>query len=90
MLDDQELERRDDVLEAQLKSIMARPGLAQEAFPDEKIRGKIIPSPFQVRSATVQHRRHGGVNGRGKGQGQYFPKGSDLSIVSHTAKRRPK
>ena len=24
-------------------------------------------SPFQVRSATVQHRRHGGVNGRGKG-----------------------
>jgi putative ABC transport system substrate-binding protein len=27
-------------------------------------------SPFQVRSATVQHRRHGGVNGRGKGQGQ--------------------
>jgi tripartite-type tricarboxylate transporter receptor subunit TctC len=26
--------------------------------------------PFQVRSATVQHRRHGGVNGRGKGQGQ--------------------
>ena len=30
--------------------------------------GKI--PPFQVRSATVQHRRHGGVNGRGKGQGQ--------------------
>jgi hypothetical protein len=27
-------------------------------------------TPFQVRSATVQHRRHGGVNGRGKGQGQ--------------------
>jgi hypothetical protein len=27
-------------------------------------------APFQVRSATVQHRRHGGVNGRGKGQGQ--------------------
>jgi hypothetical protein len=27
-------------------------------------------SPFQVRSATVQHRRHGGVNGRGKGRGQ--------------------
>jgi hypothetical protein len=29
-----------------------------------------FPAPFQVRSATVQHRRHGGVNGRGKGQGQ--------------------
>jgi hypothetical protein len=27
-------------------------------------------SPFQVRSATVQHRQHGGVNGRGKGRGQ--------------------
>jgi hypothetical protein len=27
-------------------------------------------SPFQVRSATVQHRRHGGVNGRRKGRGQ--------------------
>jgi tripartite-type tricarboxylate transporter receptor subunit TctC len=27
-------------------------------------------TPFQVRSATVPHRRHGGVNGRGKGQGQ--------------------
>jgi hypothetical protein len=27
-------------------------------------------TPFQVRSATVQHRRHGGVNGRGKGRGQ--------------------
>ena len=25
-----------------------------------------IGTPFQVRSATVQHRRHGGVNGRGK------------------------
>jgi hypothetical protein len=43
MLDDQELDRRDDALEAQLKSMMARPELAQEAFPDEKIRGKIIP-----------------------------------------------
>src|SRR5271163_3340591 len=29
-----------------------------------------ILSPIQVRSATVQHRRHGGVNGRGKGRGQ--------------------
>jgi type III restriction enzyme len=27
-------------------------------------------APFQVRSATVQHRQHGGVNGRGKGRGQ--------------------
>jgi AAA domain len=27
-------------------------------------------APFQVRSATVQHRRHGGVIGRGKGRGQ--------------------
>jgi putative ATP-dependent endonuclease of OLD family len=29
----------------------------------------LVP-PFQVRSATVQHRQHGGVNGRGKGRGQ--------------------
>ena len=29
-----------------------------------------FPTPFQVRSATVQHRRHGGVNGGGKGRGQ--------------------
>src|SRR5262249_39867911 len=27
-------------------------------------------TPIQVRSATVQHRRHGGVNGGGKGRGQ--------------------
>jgi hypothetical protein len=31
---------------------------------------QVMISPFQVRSATVQHRRHGGVNGRGKGRGQ--------------------
>ena len=31
---------------------------------------RIFVAPFQVRSATVQHRRHGGANGRGKGQGQ--------------------
>jgi hypothetical protein len=29
-----------------------------------------MTAPFQVRSATVQHRRHGGVNGWGKGRGQ--------------------
>jgi putative oxidoreductase len=29
-----------------------------------------LMAPFQVRSATVQHRQHGGVNGRGKGRGQ--------------------
>jgi hypothetical protein len=28
------------------------------------------PTPFQVRSATVRHRRHGGVIGGRKGQGQ--------------------
>jgi uncharacterized protein len=27
-------------------------------------------SPFQIRSATGQHRRHGGVSGWGKGRGQ--------------------
>jgi hypothetical protein len=32
--------------------------------------GSVNYSPFQVRSATVQHRQHGGVNGRGKGRGQ--------------------
>ncbi len=30
----------------------------------------VFSAPIQVRSATVQHRRHGGVNGRGKGRGQ--------------------
>jgi len=44
-------------------------------YTDEALRDldeilEFIESPFQVRSATVQHRRHGGVNGRGKGQGQ--------------------
>ena len=29
-----------------------------------------ITSPFQIRSATGQHRRHGGVSGGGKGRGQ--------------------
>ena len=28
------------------------------------------PTPFQVRSATGQHRQHGGVSGGGKGRGQ--------------------
>ena len=27
-------------------------------------------APFQIRSATGQHRRHGGVSGGGKGRGQ--------------------
>src|SRR6204780_1203482 len=31
---------------------------------------RLYVTPFQVRSATVQHRQHGGVNGRGKGRGQ--------------------
>jgi putative ABC transport system substrate-binding protein len=29
-----------------------------------------IMSPIQIRSATRQHRRHGGVSGGGKGRGQ--------------------
>ena len=29
-----------------------------------------IAPPFQIRSATGQHRRHGGVSGGGKGRGQ--------------------
>jgi hypothetical protein len=32
--------------------------------------GRFIDSPFQIRSATGQHRRHGGVSGGGKGRGQ--------------------
>jgi transposase len=36
----------------------------------ENFRPAGFQAPFQVRSATVQHRRHGGVNGRGKGRGQ--------------------
>jgi putative ABC transport system substrate-binding protein len=49
------------------------PGLKRAAImvnPDTAPVSTFMPSPFQVRSATVQHRRHGGVNGRGKGQGQ--------------------
>ena len=44
--------------------------------PEKTTHGKksktklLLETPFQVRSATVQHRRHGGVNGRGKGRGQ--------------------
>ena len=34
------------------------------------VNAAVFIAPFQVRSATVQHRRHGGVNGRGKGRGQ--------------------
>ena len=30
----------------------------------------LLNSPFQIRSATGQHRRHGGVSGGGKGRGQ--------------------
>ena len=45
--------------------------LAQPYEPsDPKFCGLFFVTPFQVRSATVQHRRHGGANGRGKGQGQ--------------------
>ena len=40
-----------------------------DELPQDEIQRDFV-SPFQVRSATVQHRRHGGVNGRGKGQGQ--------------------
>ena len=29
-----------------------------------------LAAPFQIRSATGQHRRHGGVSGGGKGRGQ--------------------
>jgi hypothetical protein len=41
--DDDTLKRRDDELEANLKSLIANPELAEEAFPDEQIRRKIIP-----------------------------------------------
>ncbi len=30
----------------------------------------LLDAPFQIRSATGQHRRHGGVSGGGKGRGQ--------------------
>jgi hypothetical protein len=42
----------------------------QAHFREDEIRSKVKATSFQVRSATVQHRRHGGVNGRGKGRGQ--------------------
>jgi hypothetical protein len=64
------------------KALMTEHLKIQEKLSDEKIETayvelfKFHPSmrsfftPFQVRSATVQHRQHGGVNGRGKGRGQ--------------------
>jgi hypothetical protein len=30
----------------------------------------LLETPIQIRSATRQHRRHGGVSGGGKGRGQ--------------------
>jgi hypothetical protein len=38
--------------------------LANSAIPS------FFETPFQIRSATGQHRRHGGVSGGGKGRGQ--------------------
>jgi hypothetical protein len=46
----------------ELRDVWASGQIRPDAF--------IFLTPFQVRSATVQHRRQGGVNGRGKGQGQ--------------------
>ena len=57
------------IIEAQARD--RKHELAQPYEPnDPKFCGLFFVTPFQVRSATVQHRRHGGVNGRGKGQGQ--------------------
>ena len=43
---------------------------AKNMVVDAKNAPMDLAPPFQVRSATVQHRRHGGVNGWGKGRGQ--------------------
>jgi hypothetical protein len=52
-----------------LASRLTNPGKPTD--PIYKLRtNPVYIAPFQVRSATVQHRRHGGVNGRGKGRGQ--------------------
>ncbi len=37
---------------------------------ETRIEAHIFIAPFQIRSATGQHRRHGGVSGGGKGRGQ--------------------
>jgi hypothetical protein len=51
------------------------PGFDQTMGPLTRFRRigvcrRSLASPFQVRSATGQHRRHGGVKGGGKGWGQ--------------------
>jgi hypothetical protein len=57
------------IIEAQARD--RKHELAQPYQPnDPKFCGLFFVTPIQVRSATVQHRRHGGVNGRGKGRGQ--------------------
>ena len=42
--------------------------IAEEAF--RRLERPYLLTPFQIRSATGQHRRHGGVSGGGKGRGQ--------------------
>ena len=45
-------------------------GCQRSAPPPTFPRSRKNYSPFQIRSATGQHRRHGGVSGGGKGRGQ--------------------
>ena len=47
--------------------------LAKTTYPPQPMVrrcGVYLQSPIQIRSATGQHRRHGGVSGGGKGRGQ--------------------
>ena len=54
MIADHEIQRRDDALEAQLKGIIAKPELAEEAFPDKAMAGKIVPS-FSTSGSSVKN-----------------------------------
>jgi hypothetical protein len=56
----------DNLIDVILKYALAR--INATIRHDEFLR--YFRTPIQVRSATVQHRRHGGANGRGKGRGQ--------------------
>ena len=46
------------------------PREARPSRPEEFEAQAFYKTPFQIRSATGQHRRHGGVSGGGKGRGQ--------------------
>ena len=58
--------------ESRVKKLTALSGSGKENYGGElrSVLDDTIGAPFQIRSATGQHRRDGGVSGGGKGRGQ--------------------